>query len=548
MIQNTAFSTENQQNESHHNLDELLIIYREEISAVWVAALKQLPGFTPQISSFEKIKNCSTRLLDSFIDVVTTNSYSQMDKCLSDLYQEFEEAGLDIADSINSLFAFKDAIMAKLRFIICPGSKPIYSACSQLDGLLSHSVIFLAHKYSNTTNLRLQGQQKWTSTLLEIVKTANSSLDVNEVLSNVGEAIRIVTNTPYCGFCLIDEEREQLTTIKMKNEWLDSMGLSEASVEPLPISQINPFLRSAIQSKEPLVCKDAENDPRVATDWVPLNGLKSVLAIPFVFKGQILAIAFAFTVYETQDFSQTQIDLASGIANAVSLAIENARLYSKTKEIAVIEERERLARELHDNLAQSLGALQLKASLAFAYLANARTQQAKDILDEIQDMISEIHSDVRETIFNMRIVLSPKIGFIPTLNEYLTAYNSRYNMEVILIVDDLKNNQLEINETRRTQAMRIIQEALTNVRKHARIKKAAIHINTKEDQVLIAIRDYGCGFDSEKVIGQSGYHLGLQVMHERAESIGGTLEIISGKNKGTSVELSIPLSSNGVIL
>lgn len=274
-----------------------------------------------------------------------------------------------------------------------------------------------------------------------------------------------------------------------------------------------------------------------------MYGVKSVLAVPFLVEGEVIAIVYAFTQEEYREFSQEQVDLAWGIANAVALAIENARLHNKTREIAVMEERDRLARELHDNLAQILGSMQLKASQISSFTNLGQLQKTLEYLSELQDMISAASIDVRETIFNMRTMYMPSVGFLATLQQYLDTYRNRYRVEVELFIDDCVMEDLEGLEGEiGVQAMRIIQESLTNIRKHAKISRAAILITRYDSQIEITMYDHGCGFDPAYVMNQAGHHIGLQVMQERAESIGGRLTIKSQPGHGTAVTLTLPTS------
>jgi len=352
-----------------------------------------------------------------------------------------------------------------------------------------------------------------------------------------------VTKTEQCGFSMSDKDRGLLVQKKTFGGISPLQYDSDTFVHPMPLDNLDAFENYILEKKEPIICSNTENDPRIIHEWAEMYGVKSVLAVPFLVEGEVIAIVYAFTQEEYREFSQEQVDLAWGIANAVALAIENARLHNKTREIAVMEERDRLARELHDNLAQILGSMQLKASQISSFTNLGQLQKTLEYLSELQDMISAASIDVRETIFNMRTMYMPSVGFLATLQQYLDTYRNRYRVEVELFIDDCVMEDLEGLEGEiGVQAMRIIQESLTNIRKHAKISRAAILIMRYDSQIEITMYDHGCGFDPAYVMNQAGHHIGLQVMQERAESIGGRLTIISQPGHGTAVTLTLPTS------
>jgi nitrate/nitrite-specific signal transduction histidine kinase len=235
--------------------------------------------------------------------------------------------------------------------------------------------------------------------------------------------------------------------------------------------------------------------------------------------------------------------LALGIANAVAPAIENARLYQRVEQLAVLEERARLAREIHDDVAQVLGALQLKVSLLDDLLSGDKITQARASLPELQDMISEAYTGVRELVFNLRAVALPTAGLLPSLQEYLADYRLHYTLDVSLEADADAAALLDGN--RSVQVIRIIQEALTNARRHAQAGHAWVRIERLGERVSVSVEDDGQGFDPSGAFSADQPHFGLQVMRERAEKVCGRLAVNSRPGAGTRVELCLPGSPNG---
>lgn len=521
----------------------LLEAKREEILATWIDLIEQLPAFQVMERPVPDLRALSALGLDAVVDSLSTGSYATLESFLTSTYNTYLSADADVADAIDALFMLKESTMGMLRQSIACGSASMLDACARMDAFLRHAVSFLARHHAAATNARLRERQERTSTLLEILRAAASTLDLDQVLRQVGSAISSLLGVPHTNFCLVDRDRDLLIVQYTVDEGaIHSSLTSPAMGESLPIvSSFGPFAEDVLERQVSVVCENTSTDPRIAKGWKNEQGIKSFLAIPFVVKEKVVAIAFACTYDEYRTFDDEQIELARGVANAVALTIENARLHREMRGMAIMEERDRLAREMHDNLAQALSALQLKASQVASSLAQGATDPAQSAVYELQEWISEVHTDVREAIFDMRTIVSPDEGFLSALQSYLRAYQTRYGVEVELHAKAA--SELDLTGDTGFQVMRIIQEAVANVRKHAGTNRAAIQIERNDEQVLIRVGDEGRGFDRAG-LGKADRGLGLQVMAERAESIGGALEIESQPGRGTSVVLSFPVSGN----
>ncbi len=518
-----------------YELSALLRQHRDEIAAAWAARIYQLPGFSDP-SGVEQTYNLNERALSAMSDVLTTGSYARLEAHLADVNQTCQETGTEIDRVIEGFLLVDDVARPVILSAYPLDSASVWEQTARLSFLTRWMVSFLAKLFVVASSQRLREQQARTATMLEIARAASSTLELGEVLSCVAQSIATVVEVPYCAFYLIDQERDLLIPQFGVGRDLVPTGLTARS---LLVSTASTFVRQVLERKAPLASCDAQNDARMDREEIERSRFKSVLAVPFVVKEQVLAVAFAGTREEIRDFIPEQVELAWGVANTVAPAIENAWLHQKLKQMAIVEERNRLAREMHDNLAQALGVLQLKAS----QIAEALTDDnAHNDLLELQALISEINTDVRETIFNMRTMASPVAGLLPTLQDYLGVYCARYGVDVYLEADG--EPELDLSGETGSQVVRIIQEALTNARKHAGASQARICVRQVGDRVSISVRDGGCGFDPALVTGRDRRHVGLQVMRERAESIGGTLEIESSPGQGTRVTLSLPSSSN----
>jgi signal transduction histidine kinase len=207
--------------------------------------------------------------------------------------------------------------------------------------------------------------------------------------------------------------------------------------------------------------------------------------------------------------------------------------------LTVLQERERLARELHDSLGQTLAAAHLQASTARVFLAQGDTAQTDQFLEQLTDMTIAAEADVREYLLGAKTAFSPDHPFFFSLRQYVLRFSQQYGLQVELSVPP----QLEaqgLGAAVEVQLLRIIQEALSNVRKHACAKNVRVTFTDSRQQVQVAILDDGRGFDSAPILEGQVQGFGLQAMRERAETLGGCLEVISQPGQGTQVVVMMP--------
>jgi signal transduction histidine kinase len=240
-------------------------------------------------------------------------------------------------------------------------------------------------------------------------------------------------------------------------------------------------------------------------------------------------------------FSEDETQRLLRLVLQVSVAVENAELYRQVHYVATLEERDRLSREMHDNLAQKLGYLNVQASIADAQLSSAEIGQARSSLQQLKQIAKEAYTDVREGIFSLRTTTAATWGLVPALQEYLTKYRRHYGLDVELVVHDGYHARFPADAE--IQITRIVQEALMNVRKHSGADRAWVHLMEDDHHISVRIEDNGRGFDPLQQKSDGRAYFGLQIMRERAESIGAVLEIDSRKGEGTRVALDVPLSS-----
>ncbi|MGD2156235.1 MAG: sensor histidine kinase, partial [Anaerolineales bacterium] len=265
--------------------------------------------------------------------------------------------------------------------------------------------------------------------------------------------------------------------------------------------------------------------------------IESLLVVPLLRGGQFLGLVEVMT-RKPHQFKQRDGRLLSRLANQVVVAIENAQLYRHLHYLAALEERDRLARELHDHLAQGLAYLKVKASITEDLLSSAQIEQAQESLLELKKTSQVLYTDVREEIFNLRTAVTEQDSFFLTLRDYLIDYETHYGLELHMMIEDGCTSDFSPEVA--SQLLRIVQEALTNVRRHSNAAQVMIHCRQGGDQVCVSIEDDGQGFYADEVAKEGSQGYGLQIMRERAESVGGSLEIDSQPGGGTRVIVWVP--------
>jgi signal transduction histidine kinase len=214
------------------------------------------------------------------------------------------------------------------------------------------------------------------------------------------------------------------------------------------------------------------------------------------------------------------------------IAISSARMREKERQGSILAERERIAREMHDSLAQVLGLIHLQLRALRGKVAQMEPAVLAGSLTELADIADEAYRDVRETILGLRVSSHEERGLFDMLRAYLERYEHQSRIRTTLETDF--DEEPRLPPQAEIHIIRVIQEALTNVRKHAHATRAVVHVEVSDGQVEFSIEDDGTGFDlSQAALDDGGF--GLHAMRERMTLVGGTLTVKSQPGKGTRV-------------
>ena len=270
-------------------------------------------------------------------------------------------------------------------------------------------------------------------------------------------------------------------------------------------------------------------------------GFSTVLSVPVRLHERVLGEIDLF-FYRPTDMEIDDRALLDALASHLAAGMEGLRADALQREAAVADERGLLARELHDSIAQSLAFLKIQASLLRDEIATTPPQlgRAQGTLTELDTGIRESLSDVRELLLHFRTRTNTE-DFVPALRTTLTKFEHQTGLPTHL---QIEGEGMALPPDVQIQALHVVQEALSNVRKHAQAH--AVWVDVKQSpQWVIEVRDDGRGIDNASSdFGET--HVGMRIMRERAASVGARLKIFSVPGAGTSVELTLPPLSASV--
>jgi two-component system nitrate/nitrite sensor histidine kinase NarX len=264
-------------------------------------------------------------------------------------------------------------------------------------------------------------------------------------------------------------------------------------------------------------------------------GVRSLLAAPLMLSDRRLVGVLAVGSRRSRSFHPRQLALLQTVAGQAALIVQNADLMAELEYKTMIQERARLAREIHDGLAQMIGFLKLQAAQLRTALGRNDLERARQTTELLYNTLSETYQDARQAIDGLRV--SPaECGIEDWLHQIADEFQETTGAQVDLLdVNQIENLPSEVH----AQLIRIVQEALSNVRKHAHARQVWIACQLVQDDLLLEVRDDGDGFEPESLSPASRY--GLRGMRERAELLGATFDVISRLKEGTIVRIRLPM-------
>lgn len=370
------------------------------------------------------------------------------------------------------------------------------------------------------------------SVLNEMALVVNASLDLNILLPRAMEKVIQATEADSGELFLVNERSRELSY-----KLCVGIPTENAKVGSSSLMKNDDLVREVARSNESVIVQDIQDSERAAPVSRSAEGFRSLAAVPLKSRSGIVGV-FVLLSLNTHHFKLNQVDFLANIGSQIAVAIENARLYEKVQGVVIVEERERIAKELHDGLAQILGYVITKSEATRQILSKMAV--ASEYLVELENVAHDIYTDTREDILGLRTAVSGDRDMVSALREYLTRFSQMHGIKTELEVGD--PNIPHLSPQVELQAIRIVQEALSNIRKHAESSRALVKLSTSENEVALIIEDDGKGFNIDEIENTGYSKFGIRTIKERAESIHSSLGIESSPGHGTKITLSIPLN------
>jgi PAS domain S-box-containing protein len=386
---------------------------------------------------------------------------------------------------------------------------------------------------------RVDERTRELSMLLDVSANIASTLDLPPLLELVLEQLQQVVQ--YDGASVLILEGDELRNVAHRGpiprEMAAQMHIGRGQAGEL---------WEAMEGREPLIIGDVRGASWLAQAFRQAFGeyldqemayVRTWVGVPLMVRERLIGW-LSLHRSEPEAYAQHHVTLAQTIANQAATAIENARLYGQARRLAALEERQRLARELHDSVSQvlygvGLGARTARALLDRASLAPDLESSLAEPLDYVLSLAEAGLTEMRALIFELRPDSLQREGLVAALCRQAAALRARHKLDVQTEFCEEPALTFEAKEA----LYRIAQESLNNTVKHAHAERVDMRLAVSDTEVVLDLGDDGVGFDPQ--VEHSG-HMGLNSMRERAGQIGGTLEIVSEVGQGTRVRLHVP--------
>ena len=391
------------------------------------------------------------------------------------------------------------------------------SMTAQLRELITNLEKRVADRTQELERLALQ-----LETSARVGREITSILEIDELLSKVSELIRGAFDYYGVHIFLLDEGKNQLI---FNGTWE-----GKPYHVTLEVGQ-DSLNGKAVLQNQAILANDVALEPSYRMDdHYPAT--QAELVVPLRIGNRVIGTLDILST-EKHAFNPDDMLVVQSLGDQIAIAIENARLYERSRELAVLEERNRMARELHDSMNQSLYSVILFTGAARNEADQIGSQAIQNFLERAENMAKQALKEMRLLVYELRPLELEEKGFLGALQQRLDTVEGRAGIDVELKI----NQQSPLPYFLEDALFRIVQEALNNIIKHSNATKVIIEMEINEEVCKMRVVDNGIGFDPALI--QTRHGMGLINMRERAEKLGGKLSIKSTPSLGTEVEFEI---------
>jgi signal transduction histidine kinase len=412
-------------------------------------------------------------------------------------------------------------------------------------GVIARELIGLRRDYESLKeqNQALSHQVVALQIIEQLTQTLTLDLALDDLLKKILHSAVQVVRASAGSLLLLDQETDELVFAVIE-------GGGGASLVGQRLAKGVGIAGWVAEHKDPIIVDDVNKDERYFSSIAEDTRFEttSLLCAPMIAKGELVGVLQILNKKSGQPFSDDDLEILTTFAAQSAIAIENSRLYHDVREerdriVAVEEEvRRRLARDLHDGLAQLLAAMVMNIKFVQDLLKNSPEQAAKE-LAQLEPLVSKALRQVRTLLFDLRPVILETHGLVPALESYVERLGQDSPIDYRLLV---RAEIPRLNSRAEAAVFAIVQEAINNAKKHAYAQHMAIVVDRQDDDLTVTIRDDGTGFDLKEVDAEYGQRgsLGLLNMRERADMLSGELSIETDPGQGTAVRLHLSVTSN----
>jgi ligand-binding sensor domain-containing protein/signal transduction histidine kinase len=394
-------------------------------------------------------------------------------------------------------------------------------------------------KRSRKLETQVAEQTKELATLLSVSQDITSTLELNPLLNLILDELKKVVDYDVGTIRRLIQGNMELQA----HRWLFPQ-VGQPS-QHLPVADI-PIIQEMIHTRGAILVGDHQFNPEIIgdtelyTDTLTgevLQASRTLMCVPLVVKDETIGM-LVLGHHQPNVWGEEKKELVQAFANQAAVAITNAELFEKAGEAATLEERTRLARELHDSATQSLYSATLFSEAGKELAEAGDIESARHYLTRVGDVVHQALKDMRLLVFQLRPLVLEKDGLVMALQHRLDAVEKRAGMDARLISDHLPSLSDSVSE----ELYSITIEALNNTLKHAQAESVRISIRCDEGELDLEVRDDGGGFDPEAASSSGG--MGLVNMYERAVILNANLTIDSELGQGTSIRVIVPYQNH----
>ncbi len=354
-------------------------------------------------------------------------------------------------------------------------------------------------------------------------------LTLDTVLERLVRAARELVDARYAALGTPDDDGgfDRFITAGMTDDEIESMG---------PLPRTHGLLGAMLTNPEAYRTEDITTDPRFRGWWPSTHPLmRSFLGVPIVFKGDIIGAFYVTDKTTGRDFTEADEEMVGLLAAHAAVLMEHARFFQESRELSVLDERNRLARDLHDAMTQTLFSLRLTLETAASTLA-ADPAGATHHVEAASALVEDTFRELRTLVFELRPPALEVDGLAETVRKHLDLVGRSHGLAVRLSTRGERRPPADVEAV----IYRIVQEAVANVVRHAHASVVDVDLSVGNSVAVVQVHDDGIGFDPvARTI--RARHLGLTSMRERAQAAGGTCTIESAPGAGTTVRVEVPL-------